>query len=332
MGCFLQPAAPHNHQEIQHPSRAAALDLGSNTLRLLVAEVDGGGWRALERGLATPRLGRGLRPGGPLAPEARRAARERVGQFTALARSLGARRVSLAATQACRLAVDGPDFVAELGREFALDSARVLDGLEEARLSRLGVMSRLEGVAQGAILADVGGGSSEIVDLGPVPCPALSLPLGAVGLSEAHLRGDPPGPAELKALDQAVRQALLPLAGRRAERLVASAGTASTLASLVLGLDEYQPERINNLVVPARVLDDQAARLAALPLAERRRMRGLEPERADIIIAGLAILRGILEVLGLDRLTTMDAGLLEGILLDDLGRVARNSRPLSQTG
>jgi len=299
-------------------TRAASMDLGSNTLRLLVADVRGHEWLPVQRGLATPRLGRGLKPGGSLHPQARQAARQEAKAFVELARGLGAGRVVLAATQACRLAQDGPAFVAELAQYLALERARVLSGQEEARLSRLGSLSRLEGPAQGALLADVGGGSSEVVDLGDEAVPALSLPVGAVSLGEAFLRADPPAPAELKALEQAVAEALGPLAGRRCLRLVASAGTAATLGSLVLGLPDYRPETINNLVVPRKRLEQELDRLAALPLQRRRSLPGLEPGRADIIIPGLAILRGLLQVLGLHELTVMDAGLLEGILLDDL--------------
>lgn len=298
--------------------RAAAMDLGSNTLRLLVADVGGSRWAAVGRGLATPRLGRGLQPGGNLDPQAREAARREARALAAMARDMGATRVTLAATQACRLAADGPALVAELARDLSLNRARVLSGQEEARLSRLGTLSRLTGPVTRALLADVGGGSSEVVDLGDEFAPPLSLPLGCVGLGEAFLRADPPAPAELAALAQAVDRALAPLAGRPCRRLVASAGTAATLGSLVLGLTDYRPEAVNNLEVTAARLREEMDRLAGLPLADRRGLKGLEAARADIIIPGLAILRGLLKVLDLDRLTVMDAGLLEGILLDDL--------------
>lgn len=298
--------------------RAAALDLGSNTLRLLLADVGPDGWRPVRRGLATPRLGRGLAAGGLLNPTAKVEARRVAESFTRQARELGAERVALAATQACRKASDGAAFVAELARDLGLDRARVLTGQEEAALSRLGALSRLKGPLVGALLADVGGGSTELVDLGDPAIPPLSLELGAVSLSEAHLRSDPPRPEQMQALAQAVHNGLKPLSGRRAARLVASAGTAATLASLVLRLSDYQPELVNNLVVDRHQLQGQLARLAELPLSQRRRTPGLEPERADIILGGLAILDGLMECLGLERLTVMDAGLLEGILLDDL--------------
>ncbi len=298
--------------------KAAALDLGSNTLRLLVAQSGAGGLTILARQLAAPRLGQGLRPGGRLAAQAKAAAREHTRRFCQLARGLGAQRVALAATQACRIAADGADFVGELARELGLERARVLSGQQEAALSRLGTLAFLQGPAQGALLADVGGGSSELVDLGQSPAASLSLPLGAVSLSEALLHADPPTDRELAALDQAVEQGLsLPGSGGY-NRLVASAGTASTLAALALGLKTYEPERINNLRVSRQRLEETYTALAALPLAQRRAALALDQGRADIILAGLAILRGLIRRLGLDELTVMDAGLLEGILLDDL--------------
>jgi exopolyphosphatase/guanosine-5'-triphosphate,3'-diphosphate pyrophosphatase len=303
---------------------AAALDLGSNTLRLLVAEVDSGGnWHALKRGLASPRLGRGLKPGGALSAEAKNAARQAATEFTATAREQGAKRIALAATQACRMATGGDDFVAELGRELGLDSARVISGAEEAALSRRGVLSRLTGgeaKAKGAWLADIGGGSTEIMDLGQADAPVLSLPLGAVTLTEAHIKNDPPGDAELASLNAAVKTGLKPaLQGWRDKpcgRLVATAGTAATLAALRLGITVYAPEEINNLEVSKESLEREFNRLAALPLAGRQRELALEPARADIIISGLAILTGLVTGLGLNSFITMDAGLLEGILLE----------------
>ncbi len=315
---------------------AAALDLGSNTLRLLVAKVEGRAYVPLERGLCTPRLGRGLEPGGRLDPGAREEARRQAGAFCRRARELGAEVISLAATQACRRAADGAEFVAGLGRELGLDRARVLSGAEEARLARLGVLSRLEGPVEGALMADVGGGSTELSWLqaseegeggeGGAGGEPLSLPVGAVALAERHLAGDPPAPQELAALDEAVRRGLAEgLAGvaglepGRVRRLVVTAGTAATCASLLLGLERYRPERIDNFVMERARLEELSARLAGLPLARRRELPGMDPARADIILAGVAILRGLADFLAVNQLTAMDAGLLEGILLDAVG-------------
>lgn len=302
--------------------RLAAMDLGSNTLRLLVADADAQGYQPLRRALATPRLGRGLAQGALLDPGAKALALEAAHDFCDQARALGASRVVLAATQACRKAADGADFVAQLGRDLGLAWARVISGQEEARLSRLGTLSRLTGPREGALLADVGGGSSELAALDQPSQEGVSLPVGAVSLLEACPLSDPPRAAELQVLAQAVDKALAPLTGRRPRRLVATAGTATTLAALVLGLEDYEPQAVDNLEVSAGQLGQTLERLAALPLEARRKLKGLEAKRADIIIPGLAILAGLLKVLGLEGLTVVDAGLLEGILMDDLASAA----------
>ncbi|MBU1157258.1 MAG: exopolyphosphatase, partial [Proteobacteria bacterium] len=192
-------------------------------------------------------------------------------------------------------------------------TALVLDGETEAELSRAGILSRLKGLPTQAVLADVGGGSTEVAALDGDW--ALSLPLGAVSLTEAHLASDPPSEAQMSAMAQAAAQSLEPLTGVKAKRLVATAGTAATVGAILLGMTTYEAGRVNNLEVSREELEKQLFRLAALPLAQRKLQPGLEPERADIILAGMAILRGLLLVLHLEQTTVMDAGLLEGILL-----------------
>ncbi|WP_156360858.1 Ppx/GppA phosphatase family protein [Dethiosulfatarculus sandiegensis] len=304
-------------------TKAAAMDLGSNTLRLLVAEVHKGNWRALGRGISTPRLGRGLAKGRPLDKKSKQMAFKAAQEFSAQARSLGASYICLGATQACRAATDGADFVEELARELKLDKATILSGGQEARLSRLGVMSRLEGEAEQAWLADVGGGSTELINLDNGSHPPCSIKTGAVALTETWNSQDPPTSDEMARLDEMAEQALAPhlapLRQKGVQRLIATAGTAANAASLMLKLKQYRPEKVNNLNISLRDLDGLSGMLADIPLEKRRVLPGMERERADIIIAGMAILRGLLKGLGLTELTAMDAGLLEGILLDGLG-------------
>lgn len=298
-------------------TRCAALDLGSNTLRYLLADVSPGRWRAIERGLATPRLGRGLKPGSPLAPEARQAALDAATDFVKRAKAAGAESIALAATQACRAASDGQAFVDQLATDLGIDTARIISGDEEAKLSRLGVLSRLEGLVDGAILADVGGASTELIDLADEAATGLSLKIGAVSLTETHLSGDPPPAEQLQALADAVTSGLEPARRIKARRLVATAGTAATIAAMAQGHEVYKPDEINNVFVSRELFDEHFHRLAAMPLAQRMTIRGLEPQRADIIIAGMAILGGLMDRFGLDGMITMDAGLLEGILLNE---------------
>ena len=307
-------------------SVVASLDLGSNTLRLLVARVERGrtgklSFTALGRDMSTPRLGWGLAPGGKLASSSKEAARKGAADFVRRARSLGAETVALAATQACRLAADGAEFVQSLKTELNLDKAVVLSGEQEAGLSGLGVLSRLKGDSEGALLADVGGGSTELGFLERGGGQKVSLAMGSVVLAEKYLCSDPPGPADLAALEDDISSvlAVLPAEYAAAQRLVASDGTSATCAAMKLGLSEYHPDLIDNLEITAGELADQFAGLTSLSLAQRRGTIGLEPGRADIIPAGIAILRGLLNQLNLKGLTVMDAGLLEGILLEAAG-------------
>lgn len=297
--------------------RCAALDMGSNTLRFLLADVGKGNWTAIERGLDTPRLGRGLVAGASLSDMAKQKARIAAGNFAARARAAGAKRIVLAATQACRVASDGLAFVDQLAEELGLDSARIISGYQEAKLSRLGVLSRLKGLKEGSILADVGGASTELINLTDESAPGLSLKIGAVGLTEAIIHGDPPTAEQLDNLAKAVRKGLEPAKRIRAQLLVATAGTAATIAAMAQGHEVYKPDEINNVTVNRVLFDEHYRRLSAMPLAQRKTIKGLEPQRADIIIAGMAILGGLMDLFGLDKMITMDAGLLEGILLDD---------------
>ena len=253
----------------------------------------------------------------PLADEAKQKARSAAGEFVQRARKAGARRIALAATQACRAASDGLAFVQELAGELALDSAAVISGDQEARLSRLGVLSRLGGSPQGALLADVGGASTELIDLADETTPGLSLKIGAVSLTEAFIHDDPPTREQLKTLAGAVNKGLEPAANKKARRLVATAGTAATIAAIAQGHEVYKPDEINNVAVSRPLFDEHFRRLTHMPLRQRKTIKGLEPERADIIIAGMAILGGLMDLFGLNGMITMDAGLLEGILLDD---------------
>ncbi len=227
-------------------------------------------------GRSAPGAGsRGRRAAGPRDPGGGPAG---VAEFVALARRKGAERVVLAATQACRRAADGAAFVAELGREFALDSARVLSGREEAGLARRGVLSRLTGPTQGALLADVGGGSTELSPLGEEGR-MLSLPLGAVGLSEAHLTGDPP-PRRVEhwgsvAGDSRSRR------GGGLPRLWPRGDHAPPGGLPQPGTTEYQPERIDkHTLAPANDGSLGAAGRAAPRHADKYPPGA---ERADII-------------------------------------------------
>ena len=303
----------------------AAIDLGTNTVRLLVAETDP--TRALVPLWAdqvVTRLGEGLTARGTLAPAAQDRTLAAVRRYRDRAQALGADHVLLVATAAVRQARDGGMFLARLQTEPRL-RPRVVTGEEEAGLTLLGAVWAL-GLAAGTFaLLDIGGGSTEVlVAEGAHVLTAVSLGVGVVQLAERFFVRDPVEAAELAACRAYVDARFLDEAWDRIRpihpaTLIATAGTATTLAALDLGLPAYDPARVQGHHLAAVAIERLTTRLAALPAADRARLPGLEPGRADVIVPGALVLAAALAGLGLDAAVVSDAGLREGILLEAIG-------------
>lgn len=300
--------------------RIGVFDLGSNTVLLLVIGSDGRVVRDLAR---ITRLGQGVFERGELAPEAIARTREAVAELAARARADGVERLVAVGTEALRRARGGGEFLAGLVRAGCVDGARLLTGDEEAELTleatRIGVGEECDAVA----VIDVGGGSTEVAwratRNGPVR--GLSLPLGSVRLTEAQLPRHPIPPGELAALQAHVRAVSEPLARALPEGLpagaavVAVAGTATTLAALELALERYDPERVEGFALDLPRLRDWIERLAALGVEARKRLPGLEPGRADVIVAGLVCLEVALVRLGVTHFRVSERGVRHGVAL-----------------
>jgi exopolyphosphatase/guanosine-5'-triphosphate,3'-diphosphate pyrophosphatase len=267
-------------------TRVAAVDLGTNSTRLLVADVADGALVELHREARITRLGESVDATRLLLPAAVARVHACLADYRATIEELGAERTLAVATSAVRDAANGTEFLA--GVEF---ETRLLSGDEEAELTFRGVG------APDALVVDVGGGSTELVGRGI----RESLELGCVRLTERFLRSDPPAAAELATCAGAVRAALPPRV--EAPRAIGVAGTFVSLAALAGEL------------TPASVAA-QVARLASLPLAERRLVPGLEPERAPVIVAGAVIVRELLEWLALPRFEVSIRDLLDGVALE----------------
>jgi exopolyphosphatase/guanosine-5'-triphosphate,3'-diphosphate pyrophosphatase len=315
----------------------AAIDLGTNTVRLLVADADPA--TGLRRRLAdqvVARLGEGIAERGTLAPAAVERALTAVRGFRERARALGAAEVLLVATAAVRQARDGHQFLETLRAEPGL-SSRMVSGDEEASLTLLGATWGLGETAETFALLDIGGGSTEIaIAAGGEPRVTTSLALGVVPLVERFFADERTGPAQLAAcrthVDARLRAEAWPrIRPHRPSTLVATAGTPTTLAALDLGLDAYDPARVQGHRLTLVAVDRLTARLAALPLAERGRLPVLEPGRADVIVPGAIVLAAALSGLDLPAAVVSDAGLREGVLLDAVGwrpvSAARRTRP-----
>jgi exopolyphosphatase/guanosine-5'-triphosphate,3'-diphosphate pyrophosphatase len=302
-----------------------AIDLGTNTVRVLVADADRAtGLRPRLADQVVARLGEGVAERGTLSPAAAARALAAVRRFRDRASTLGAAEILLVATAAVRQARDGLEFLDALRAEPGL-SPRVVSGDEEARLTLLGATWGLGQVPGTFTLLDIGGGSTEIViAAGGEPHVTTSLALGVVPLVERFFAHDRTGPAELAAcrthVDARLRAEAWPrIRPHRPSTLVATAGTPTTLAALDLGLDAYDPARVQGHRLTLAAVDRLTARLAALSLAERARLPVLEPGRADVIVPGAIVLAAALSGLDLPAAVVSDAGLREGVLLDAVG-------------
>ncbi len=292
----------------------AGIDLGTNTTRLLVADVGGdGSLRELHRETRITRLGEGVDARRRLLPAPVARVRNALSDYRRTAESLGAERVLLIATSAVRDAENGEAFLGEIEWSYGF-ATRLLSGEEEARLTLRGVAAGRE-LDGGTLVLDIGGGSTELIVDGFHD----SIELGAVRQTERFLHTDPPEPHELAECAGAVRSLLaerVPDEVRgRVHAAVGVAGTVTTLAALDLGLAEYDRAAVEGHRLSAAAAREQVERLAALPLAERREVPALEPERAPVIVAGGIVLVETLAVLGLDAIEASERDILDGAAL-----------------
>jgi exopolyphosphatase / guanosine-5'-triphosphate,3'-diphosphate pyrophosphatase len=298
--------------------RVGAVDMGTNSTRLLVADVDGDELSEVERLLRITRLGDRVDADGRLADASMERVHTVLDVYAKTARELGAERVLATATSAVRDAANGRDFLAEVERRHGFET-RLLTGREEAEVTYRGVTSRLSAGA-GTLVCDIGGGSTELVLGGPDGvADAVSLDMGCVRMSERCLHADPPTAAEVAALREAAAALLPHEITRRAGALVGVAGTVTTLATIDLGLDREIPEEIDGHRLTAATVEALLGQLAALPLTERREVRGLMPERAPTIVAGAAIAAEVLRATGAGTMVVSERDILHGAALAAAG-------------
>lgn len=291
--------------------RVAAIDLGTNSTRLLVADVEDGRVDEVERLLAITRLGEGVDEQRLLQPEPVRRVHGVLDGYRAEADALGAERVLAVATSAVRDAANGADFLAELERHYGF-ATRLLDGGEEAETTFRGVVSD-RSLDRETLVVDIGGGSTELLVGGPAGVAfATSLQAGCVRITERFLHHDPPSPDELVAAAAEVR-ALLPRLGVTAA--IGVAGTVTTVAAIDLGLAEHDAARIHGHLISRAAVDHVTAMLSALPLAERELVAGLEPARAPVIVGGLVVLREVMTRYGLAAIEASERDILHGAAL-----------------
>ena len=298
--------------------RVAIVDIGTNSTRLLVADVDAGKVTEIERRTRVTRLGRGLELSGSLASDAIDAVCEVVAEYVAIQQEHGAEQVVAIATSAVREAANGEAFIAELRERFALP-ARILDGEQEALLTYRGAMAERR-LSDAALVVDIGGGSTElVVGIGREPSFHTSLQAGVVRLSERHLASDPPAPSELDALAADVRGQIAAALEGPAPAVglgIAVAGTPTSLAAVEQRLDPYDPARVHGYRLAIDSIQHLLSQLASLPLAERREVTGLDPERAPTIVAGVVILIEVMRAFALDEIEASEHDILHGAALE----------------
>ena len=285
--------------------RVAAVDLGTNTTRLLVADVDDGRIDEVHRETHITRLGEGVDARKRLLPLPIARVRNVLADYRRTLERLGAERTLAVATSAVRDAENGEAFLGEIEWSYGFVT-RLVSGDEEARLTRRGVQP-----APGTLVLDIGGGSTELI----VDDFHASLDLGSVRYTERFIVADPPEPAELDACAAAVRAVLEERVPVRADAAIGVAGTVTTLAALDLGLDRYDRERVHGHRLALEAARRQLERLAALPLAERREVPALDPDRAPVIVAGAVILTETLAFFELDAIEVSERDILDGIAL-----------------
>lgn len=336
-------AAPSGAIRTRNPDKSgwngrrayAAIDLGTNNCRLLIAKPAADGFVVVDAFSRVVRLGEGLGQSGRLNDAAMDRA---VAALSICADKLRRRHVALArsvATEACRKAANGPDFIERVRREtgIVLD---IITAEEEARLAVLGCHILLEPGDGPALIFDIGGGSTELVlvdSSGPVPdiLDWMSVPWGVVTLTESE-SFDPENPAERAVAYARMRSRVmdgfadfatrLPMMPNAERRLLGTSGTVTTLASLHLDLPCYNRDAIDGLIVPSESMRSISTRLAEMSLQHRRELPCIGKERADLVVAGCAILESILDIWPAVRLGVADRGIREGILRALMGRDA----------
>jgi exopolyphosphatase / guanosine-5'-triphosphate,3'-diphosphate pyrophosphatase len=306
-------------------TRVAALDCGTNSLRLLVADVSADGVLTdVVREMKVVRLGEGVDRTGELSPAALERTFGVLREYTTQLRELGAERVRMVATSATRDASNREVFVDGVREILGVDP-EVITGDEEAALSFTGATGDLlarPDLAEPHLVVDIGGGSTEFIlgsagDAGSVS--GRSVDIGCVRLSERHLRSDPATPEQLAAAQHDADEAIA-LAGqtvdlRSAKTLVAVAGTATTVTALALGLASYDPDRIHLSSITLEQVEKVYADLSAMTAAQRAELGPMHPGRVDVIVAGALILRQVVRAVGTGSMVASEHDILDGIAL-----------------
>jgi exopolyphosphatase/guanosine-5'-triphosphate,3'-diphosphate pyrophosphatase len=303
-------------------TRVAGIDCGTNSIRLLVAELDDDARLIeLDRQMRIVRLGEGVDRTGRLTPQAIERTRLALADYAATITEFGVRRVRMVATSASRDAANAADFQAMVRTVLGAEP-EVITGLAEAQLSFLGAATGLPALPDPVLLADIGGGSTELV-LGSAADrtvrAAHSMDVGCVRMTERHLRSDPPTQAQIEATQADLRAALeraaadVPLAEARS--FVGVAGTVTTIAAIALKLPAYDPQAIHGSVIGYPAVAEVTDRLLGMTHQQRAALPVMHPGRVDVIGGGALVLRTVMEFAGVTEVIASEQDILDGIAL-----------------
>jgi exopolyphosphatase/guanosine-5'-triphosphate,3'-diphosphate pyrophosphatase len=299
-------------------SRVAAVDIGTNSVRLLVAELEDpvGPLTTIDRRMRITRLGQGVDATRTLAAEAIERTVTVLREYRDALDVHGVDRVRATATSAARDATNREDFFVPATEALGV-APELLSGEDEARLSFAGATVGLDAPAP-YLVFDIGGGSTEFVVGTDAPDALCSIDVGCVRVTEQWLHSDPPAPEELSNAVSAVRDELADVdralpGARDAATLIGLAGTVTTVAAVEQGLPEYDPDRIHHFRLTRTAAEDVFRTLATERAVDRRHNPGLEPERVDVIVGGAVVLVSILRTFGFDELLVSEADILDGL-------------------
>lgn len=305
--------------------RVGVVDLGTNTTRVLVADVENGRVGELARRTTVTRLGEGVDATNRLNDGAIKRVTDVLDDYKRTLDDLAPERVIALATSATRDAQNGDEFRSMLHDRYGFD-AHIIPGEEEARLTFLGATAQREAGAGPFVVIDIGGGSTEFVigSAGSDPTFRVSTQAGSVRQTERHLHEDPPSEEDLVTLRAAIRsivaEAVPEDVRARIRAGIAVAGTATSLAAIDQQLDPYDPEKVDGYGLLLESCDRMLGELAAIPLDERKHVTGLHPDRAPTIVAGAAILVESMRLFALDSVEVSEADILHGAAIDVASR------------
>ena len=305
----------------------ASIDIGSNTIRLLIGRVEGGRIIRHRTGMVITRLAAGIGETGLLNPDSMEKSVSVLKAFSDIISAYGISHIKAVGTSALREAKNSGEFRQRVLAETGIN-IEVISGEEEAELTARGVLSdMLE--ADSSLIVDLGGGSAEwIFCRNSSPAEMGTIPTGVVKLFDKHIKSDPPSKADILSLKKesdTVLSGLKTQIGRLINSrtvFIGTAGTITTLASIDIGLEVYDHEKINRHSISLERLHDIADMLIRIPIGERKELKGLEPERADLIIPGILFTINIMELFGFANILVSDDGLLEGALIKLSERVS----------